>query len=107
MLHRIAVSESEDSLSRLYRAIGDTTRRRIIDELSARGNQSLFEIYTRVQSRYGINQTRQAFTRHLLVLEEVGVIEVEWRGNTKLHSVNTQPLARLPEGWLANFRMQP
>jgi DNA-binding transcriptional ArsR family regulator len=100
------VSESEDSLSRLYRAIGDTTRRRIIDELSARGDQSLFELYTRVQSKHGIDQTRQAFSRHLLVLEEVGVIEVEWRGNTKLHSLNTQPLARLSEGWLANFRVQ-
>lgn len=101
------MSESEDSLSRLYRAIGDTTRRRIIDELSERGSQSLFELYTRVQSRHGINQTRQAFTRHLLVLEEVGVIEVEWRGNTKLHSLNSQPLARLSQGWLANFRIQP
>jgi DNA-binding transcriptional ArsR family regulator len=106
MLHRSDVSESEDSLSRLYRAIGDTTRRRIIDELSARGDQSLFELYTRVQSKHGIDQTRQAFSRHLLVLEEVGVIEVEWRGNTKLHSLNTQPLARLSEGWLANFRVQ-
>ena len=97
------MSESEDSLSRLYRAIGDTTRRRIIDELSERGSQSLFELYTRVQSRHGINQTRQAFTRHLIVLEEVGIVEVEWRGNTKLHSVNTQPLARLSDGWLSNF----
>ena len=100
------MNESEEHLSRLYRALGDTTRRRIVDELLERSGQSLFEIYTRVQSRHGINQTRQAFSRHLLVLEEVGVIEIEWRGNTKLHSVNTQPLALLPEGWLAKFRRQ-
>lgn len=101
------MNEPEERLSRLYRALGDTTRRRIIDELSRRGGQSLFELHTRVQSRHGIDLTRQAFTRHLQVLEEVGVVEVEWRGNTKLHAVNTKPLAGLAEGWLANFKLQP
>jgi DNA-binding transcriptional ArsR family regulator len=95
---------NEDELNRLYRAIADTTRRRIIDELALRNRQSLFEICARVTSRHGIDHTRQAFSRHLAVLEEVGIIEVEWQGTTKLHSLNTAPLTQLLNGWISRFK---
>jgi len=95
---------SEDDMNRIYRAIADTTRRRIIDELALRNRQSLFEIYSRVMSGHGIDHSRQAFSRHLSVLEEVGIIEVEWQGTTKLHSLNTASLARLMDGWLSKFK---
>ncbi|GAB1582280.1 metalloregulator ArsR/SmtB family transcription factor [Phyllobacterium phragmitis] len=94
----------EDDTNRIYRAIADTTRRLIIDELALRDRQSLFEIYTRVVSKHGIGHSRQAFSRHLSQLEDVGIIEVEWQGTTKLHSLNTAPLARLRNGWLSRFK---
>lgn len=94
----------EEDANRAYRAIADTTRRRIIDELARRNRQSLFEIYTRVILKHGLGQSRQAFSRHLSVLEEVGIIEVEWQGTTKLHSLNTTPLHRLLAGWLSRFK---
>lgn len=97
------MSDSDSELNRLYRAIGDTTRRRIIDELGLRDGQSLFEIYARVVTEHGIGHSRQAFSRHLSVLEEVGIIEVEWRGTTKLHSLNTETLIRLNQSWLSKF----
>lgn len=93
----------DHDMNRLYRAIGDTTRRRIIDELAKRDRQSLFEICARVMTKHGIGHSRQAFSRHLSVLEEVGIIEVEWQGTTKLHSLNTAPLVRLTGGWLSKF----
>jgi DNA-binding transcriptional ArsR family regulator len=94
---------NEDEINRLYRAIADTTRRRIIDELALRNRQSLFEICARVMSKHAIKHSRQAFSRHLSVLEEVGIIEVEWQGTTKLHSLNTAPLTKLLNGWLSKF----
>ena len=103
MLHNVRMKDSEDDFNRLYRAIGDTTRRRIIDELGQQARQSLFEIYTRVVSEHGIGQSRQAFSRHLSSLEAVSVIEVEWQGTTKLHSLSTAPLRRLHQGWLSKF----
>ena len=103
MLHSWDVNDSDDQLNRLYRAIADTTRRRIIDELGLRERQSLFEIYARVLSEHGINHSRQAFSRHLSTLEEVGIIEVEWEGNTKLHSLNKTPLSNSLSGWIAKF----
>jgi DNA-binding transcriptional ArsR family regulator len=103
MLHKGIVADSEVETSRILRALTDVTRRRIIDELMVRDRQSLFELYTRVVSRHGIGQTRQAFSRHLLVLEEVGIVRTEWQGTTKLHSIDTGPLTRLRGGWLTKF----
>jgi DNA-binding transcriptional ArsR family regulator len=97
------MSLSDGDTNSICRAIADTTRRRIIDELALRNRQSLFEIYARVVSQHGIGHSRQAFSRHLSVLEAVGIIEVEWQGTTKLHSLNTAPLARLLGGWLSRF----
>jgi DNA-binding transcriptional ArsR family regulator len=97
------MTETDEENSRIFRALADTTRRRIIDELSQRERQSLFELYTRVVMQHGIGQSRQAFSRHLSLLEAAGVIEVEWKGTTKLHTLNSAPLTRLRGGWLSKF----
>jgi len=105
MLHKThAMSDTHELNNRMYKAIADATRRGIVDELRHRDRQSLFEIYTRVVTRNGGGQSRQAFSRHLSVLEEVGIIRTEWQGTTKLHSLDTAPLARLAAGWLAQFK---
>ncbi len=91
---------TEDDVSQVFRALGDTTRRMIIEELAARPRQSLFEIYTRVIVERGIGHSRQAFSRHLSVLERVGIIEVEWQGNTKLHSLNVAPIQEVLDVWM-------
>lgn len=95
--------DSDDEANRLFRALGDTTRRLIIDELLVRDRQSLFEIYTRVVTGHGIGQSRQAFSRHLSVLEDVGIIKTEWQGTTKLHSVNVKPINQLRDAWMSRF----
>lgn len=98
------MTTDDDALDRLFRALGDTTRRRIIAELGKRDGQSLFELYTRIVTDYGIGQTRQGFSRHLAILERAGLIAVEWQGVTKLHRLDTAPLAGLASGWLAQFQ---
>lgn len=91
---------TDDDLNKTFRALGDTTRRWIIESLSSHPKQSLFELYTRVVIQRGTNQSRQAFSRHLSVLESVGIVEIEWKGTTKFHALNTQPLTELAIGWL-------
>jgi len=99
------MATDDEILDRLFRALGDVTRRRIVEELGRRDGQSLFELYTRIVTHYGVGQTRQGFSRHLVTLERAGLIAVEWQGTTKLHRLETAPLARLiKSGWLAPFQ---
>lgn len=101
------MTTDDESINRLFRALGDTTRRNIITELGKRDRQSLFELYTRVVSNHGIGQTRQGFSRHLTTLQEAGLIEIEWQGTTKLHSLNANPILQLKSGWLKSLEEDP
>jgi DNA-binding transcriptional ArsR family regulator len=96
--------EDDDNLNRLLRALADTTRRQIIDELGKQERQSLFELFSRVMMRQDSNITRQGFSRHLASLEEAGLITIEWDGKTKYHSLNSQPIAHMLEGWIEQFK---
>ena len=55
-------------------ALADATRRAILDELTERDGQSLFELCSRLTMRHGIASTRQAISQHLAVLEEAGLV---------------------------------
>jgi len=97
------MTTNDENLNRLFKALGDTTRRIIITELGKRDRQSLFELFSRVVTNHGIGQTRQGFSRHLITLEEAGLIDIDWQGTTKLHRLNTKPIAELKLGWLKSF----
>ena len=90
-----------------YRALNDETRRRILDELTTRDGQTLFEICTALTMRHGIGSTRQAISQHLAVLEEAGLVTTERRGRTKLHYFNPEPLAAITTRWLTTRRDRP
>lgn len=83
----------------VYRALADDTRRLILDELSARDGQTLFEICSVLTVRHGVGSSRQAISQHLGVLEEAGLVSVEWRGRSKIHHFHHEPLAAITERW--------
>lgn len=84
----------------VYKALADETRRLILDELASRDGKTLFEICSLLLSRHGLNSSRQAISQHLAVLEEAGLITVQWSGRSKLHYFNRVPLADLTRRWL-------
>lgn len=86
-------------MSDLYRALADPTRRIILDELSERGGQTLFEVCARLAMKHGVGSSRQAISQHLGVLEEVGLVVSRRRGRTKLHWFDPAPLAAILERW--------
>ncbi len=53
----------------LFRALADPTRRSLLDELRERGDQSLFQLCTRLAMKHQVTSSRQAVPRHLAVLE--------------------------------------
>jgi len=87
----------EDGL--LFRALADETRRVILDELTERDGQSLFELCSRLTMRHGITSTRQAISQHLAVLEEAGLVTSHKDGRTKLHHLDTTPIQTITARW--------
>jgi len=87
----------EDGL--LFRALADETRRVILDELTERDGQSLFELCSRLTMRHGITSTRQAISQHLAVLEDAGLVTSHKDGRTKLHHLDTTPLQTITARW--------
>jgi DNA-binding transcriptional ArsR family regulator len=84
----------------VFKALADPTRRTILDELSQRDDQTLFEICARLTTKHRLRSSRQAISQHLDVLEEAGLIETRREGRYKFHSINRQPLEHLAERWL-------
>lgn len=84
----------------VFKALADPTRRLILDELADRDGQTLFEICAVLISGHGIDSSRQAISQHLAVLEEAGLLTVEWRGRSKMHHLDRGPLVGLTKRWL-------
>ena len=83
----------------VFRALSDPTRRKILDELTDRDGQTLFEICTRLAVKHQISSSRQAISQHLDVLEEAGLVRVRREGRYKFHFLDPSPLDRIAERW--------
>lgn len=84
----------------LFRALADPTRRIMLDELSERPRQTLFELCARLTMKHKITMSRQAITKHLSILEEAGVVKSERKGRYKLLIFNNAPIKKIGERWL-------
>ncbi|MGH3742183.1 MAG: ArsR/SmtB family transcription factor, partial [Micromonosporaceae bacterium] len=85
----------------VFKALADPTRRRILDELTERNGQTLFEICTRLVTKHGLGLSRQAISQHLAVLEAAGLVRTRREGRYKFHDLNTEPLQRIVTRWLS------
>lgn len=83
----------------LFKALGDATRRTILDELRERDGQTLFEICTRLTMKHGLSSSRQAISQHLAVLEQAGLVHARREGRYKFHHLDTGPLRSIVERW--------
>ena len=85
----------------LFKALADPTRRRILDGLTERDGQTLFEICARLSTEHGLGLTRQAVSQHLAVLEAADLVRTRREGRYKFHDLNTEPLEHIVTRWLA------
>ena len=90
-------------MDELFKALADPTRRTILDELSERDDQTLFEICSRLATKHGLGSTRQAISQHLAVLEAAGLIRTRRDGRHKLHSITPEPLRQIAGRWLRDM----
>jgi DNA-binding transcriptional ArsR family regulator len=80
-----ATAEVDDAL---WSAIGDPIRRRMLDLLLADGGGTATTLGRRLPV------TRQAVTKHLVVLDRVGLVRAEQAGRERRYRVDEAQLAR-------------
>jgi DNA-binding transcriptional ArsR family regulator len=83
----------------IFLALAAPARRAILDELSERNGQTLFEICARLTTKHGLELSRQAVSQHLEVLESVGLVRTHRDGRYKFHELDTRPLGAILERW--------
>jgi DNA-binding transcriptional ArsR family regulator len=84
----------------VFKALSDPTRRTILDELTERNGQTLFEICARLSMKHGLGLSRQAVSQHLAVLEAAGLVTTRREGRYKFHNLTTEPLEQIVSRWL-------
>jgi DNA-binding transcriptional ArsR family regulator len=95
------------TVSDVFKALADPTRRTILDELTERDGQTLFELCARLATRHGLGSSRQAISQHLEVLEAAGLVATRRQGRYKFHHIDTRPLEPIVTRWLARGRRVP
>ena len=81
-----------------FRALGDPSRRLLLDRLFERDGQTLGELCTHLPA-----MTRFGVMRHLGVLEEAGLIETRRAGREKRHYLNPVPIRLIHDRWTSKF----
>ena len=76
-----------DASAEFFDALGDPSRLRIVIWLSGTGPSSTLTL------AHAIPATRQAATKHLLVLESAGVVGSEKRGRERIWALRAESLA--------------
>ena len=84
----------------VFKALADPTRRKILDELTDRNGQTLFEMCGRLATKHQLGSSRQAISQHLGVLEGAGLVRSRREGRYKFHDLDTGPLERMADRWL-------
>jgi DNA-binding transcriptional ArsR family regulator len=84
----------------VFKALADPTRRRILDELADRDDQTLFELCARLATKHQPASSRQAVSQHIDVLVDAGLVRTRREGRYKFHHLDRRPLEQLVDRWL-------
>ncbi|MFZ1991810.1 MAG: metalloregulator ArsR/SmtB family transcription factor [Alphaproteobacteria bacterium] len=88
-----------DELELVFKALAHAQRRQILVVLDARGGaMTSGEIAERFSCKWPTT------SRHLRVLEEAGLVEVEQQGREWNYTLNSAKLARVAGGWIGAFK---
>ncbi|MER9346301.1 ArsR family transcriptional regulator [Mesorhizobium sp. M7A.T.Ca.TU.009.01.3.2] len=85
---------------KVFKALGDPTRRRLLDLLCEQNGQTLSQLCDH------LDMARQSATQHLDLLEAANLVSTVKRGREKLHFINPVPLHEVYERWVRKFERQ-
>lgn len=82
---------------RVFKALGDPTRRFLLDRLFTRDGRSLTELESELaMTRFGV-------MKHLRILEDAGLVVTRKSGREKLHFLNPVPIRVIHDRWIDKF----
>jgi DNA-binding transcriptional ArsR family regulator len=81
----------------VFKALADSSRRQLLDQLYAHNGQTLGELCEH------LDMTRQAVTKHLTLLEAANLVVTVWRGREKLHYLNPAPIHEIYDRWISKY----
>lgn len=84
----------------IFKALSDSTRRLILDELSDRNELTLYELTVRLMMKHDLSISRQAIAKHLDILEEAGLVQSKRKGKYRVLIFHNEPLKDLLKGWV-------
>jgi DNA-binding transcriptional ArsR family regulator len=84
-------------MDKVFKALADHSRRKLLDELYLKNGQTLSELCG------SLDMSRQAVTKHLIVLEEAKLIAVIREGRKKLHYLNAAPIGEIYDRWIGKY----
>ena len=84
-------------IDRVFKALADASRRKLLDHLHSDNGQTLGQLC------HHLDMTRQAVTKHLVLLEEANLVVTLWRGREKLHYLNPVPVQEIYDRWIGKF----
>jgi DNA-binding transcriptional ArsR family regulator/uncharacterized protein YndB with AHSA1/START domain len=84
-------------MDEVFRALGDPSRRLLLDRLNERNGQTLRELCA------GLEMARQSVSKHLAVLEAANLVTTVRRGREKLHYLNAAPINDISERWINRY----
>ena len=82
---------------KVFKALADPTRRKLLDRLYDKNGQTLGELCE------NLDMARQSATQHLGILEDANLVSTVRRGREKLHFINPVPLYEVYERWVRKF----
>ncbi len=82
----------------VFKALGDPSRRRLLDALFANDGQTLGELSARLPS-----MTRFGVMKHLKILESASLVTSRKSGREKLHYLNPVPIRLIHDRWIGKY----
>ena len=84
-------------MDEVFKALGDPTRRELLDRLYERDGQTLSALESRIP------MSRFCVMKHLRVLEDARLVVTRRRGREKLHYLNPVPIRLVYERWVSKY----
>lgn len=84
----------------MFKALSDSSRRQLLDQLYTHNGQTLGELCEHLA------MSRQAVSKHLAVLEAANLVVTLWQGREKLHYLNPVPIQQIYDRWLSKYDRQ-